>query len=96
VSCDHKVGEDNGVGGTHGVGEEADVEGGSQQICVAEVTCVVWPRAVLLNGGCFDTRRLLTDSRRTCGTSTFDETTRLLEAAVRAWVSVGGFGLVCA
>jgi hypothetical protein len=29
------------VGGAHGVGEKADVGGGGQQTCVAEVTSVV-------------------------------------------------------
>jgi hypothetical protein len=38
VSCNHEVGEDASVGGTHGVGEEADVEGAGQQTCVAVVT----------------------------------------------------------
>ena len=36
----HEDGEEAGVGGAHGVGVEADVGGGGQQICVAEVTCV--------------------------------------------------------
>ena len=40
LSCDHEVGKDAGVEGAHGVGEEADVGGGGQQTCVAEVTCV--------------------------------------------------------
>ena len=58
LSCDHEVGKDAGVEGAHGVGEEADVGCGGQQTCVAEVTCVVWRRAVLLSGGCFGARRL--------------------------------------
>ena len=41
ASCAHEDGEEAGVGGTHEVGEEVDVGGGGQQICVAEVTCVV-------------------------------------------------------
>jgi hypothetical protein len=28
LSCDHEVGEDAGMEGVHGVGEEADVGGG--------------------------------------------------------------------
>jgi hypothetical protein len=58
VSCDHEVGDDAGVGGAHGVGEEADVGGGGQQICVAEVTCVVWRRVIPLSGDYFGARRL--------------------------------------
>jgi hypothetical protein len=42
ANYDHKDGEEAGVGGAHGVGVEADVGGGGQQICVAEVTCVEW------------------------------------------------------
>ena len=53
ASCAHEDGEETGVGGTHKVGEEAGVRGGGQQICVAEVTCVVWRRAVLHSDGCF-------------------------------------------
>ena len=34
----HEVGEEVGVGGTHGVGDEADMGGGGQQICIAKVT----------------------------------------------------------
>ena len=69
VSCDHEVGEDADVGGAHGVGEEADVGGGAQQICVAEVTCVVWRRAVLLSGDCFGARRLYDwQPEAVCGT----------------------------
>ena len=37
TSCDHKVGEPD-MGGTHGVGDEADMGGGGQQICIAKVT----------------------------------------------------------
>jgi hypothetical protein len=32
VSCDHEVDKVAGVEGAHGVGEEADVGGGDQQI----------------------------------------------------------------
>jgi hypothetical protein len=32
------------VGGAHGVGEEANIGGSGQQICVAEVTYVLWWR----------------------------------------------------
>lgn len=34
----------------HGVGEEADMGGGSQYICIAEVTYVEWLRVVPLGG----------------------------------------------
>jgi hypothetical protein len=51
VSFDHKVSEDVGVGGAHGVGVEADVGGGDQQTCVAKVTCVAWRQAVPLSNG---------------------------------------------
>ena len=50
---------------------------------------MVWRRAVLLSGGCFDARRLCV--WHLC----FDETTRLLEA-VRAGFVVDGIGLVSA
>ena len=66
VSCDHEVGENADVGGAHGVGEEADVGGGGQQTRVAEVTYMVWQLAVPLSDGCFNARRLLTESRRAC------------------------------
>jgi hypothetical protein len=73
------------MGGTHGVGEEADVGGAGQKTCVAVVTYVVWQRAVPLSGGCFGARRLLTGSQRArVALSTFNDTARLLEAAVRA------------
>jgi len=52
ASCDNKVGEEDGVGGAHEVGNDASMGGGGQQICVAEVTCVVWRRVVVL-GSCF-------------------------------------------
>jgi hypothetical protein len=61
-----EVGEEAGVGGAHGVGEEADVGGGGQQICIAEVTYVVWRRAVPLSGGCFGTRRLFDGNWKAC------------------------------
>ena len=35
VSCNHEDGMDAGMGGDHGVGEETDVGGGAQQICIA-------------------------------------------------------------
>jgi hypothetical protein len=41
-----QVGEEVGVGGRHRVGDEADVGGGGQHICVTEVTYVVWRQAV--------------------------------------------------
>jgi hypothetical protein len=41
ASCAHEDGEVAIVGGTHEVGEEAGVGGDGQQLCVAEVTCVV-------------------------------------------------------
>ena len=73
------------MAGAHRVGDVADAGGGGQQICIAEVTCVVWRRVVPLSGGRFGTRRLsdwqLEDP---CGTSIFDEAARLLEAAVYA------------
>ena len=53
ASCDHEVGEEAGVGGAHEVGDDAGVGGGGQQICVAEVTCMVWLWAVPLSGSCF-------------------------------------------
>jgi hypothetical protein len=63
VSCNYEVGEDAGVGGTHGVGEEADVGGAGQQTCVAVVTYVVWQRAVPLRSGYFGAKRFLTGSQ---------------------------------
>lgn len=66
VSCVHEVCKDVGVGGAHGVGEKADVGGGGQQTCVAEVTSVVCWGMVPLNGGCFGARRLLTGTQRAC------------------------------
>ena len=53
----HEVGEEAGVGGAHEVGDDAGVGGGGQQICVAEVTCVVWRRVVPLSGGRSGVRR---------------------------------------
>jgi hypothetical protein len=41
-----QVGEEAGVGGRHGVGDEADMGGGGQHICVTEVTYVVWWQVV--------------------------------------------------
>ena len=40
ASCDREDGEEASVGGAHGVGMEASVGGGGQQICAAEVTYV--------------------------------------------------------
>ena len=84
ASCAHEDGKEAGVGGTHEVGEEVGVGGGGQQ-CVAEVTCVIWRRVVPLSGGRSSVRRfsdwLLEDP---CGTSTFDEATRLLETTMYA------------
>ena len=50
ASYDHEVGDLATVGGTQGVGDETDVGGGGQQICVAKV---IWHRAVPLSAGCF-------------------------------------------
>ena len=67
------------MGGTYEVGEEASVGGGGQQICVAELTCVVGRRVVPLIGGCSGVRKFCDwQLEDPCGTSTFDEAARLL------------------
>ena len=44
ASCAHEDGEEAGVDDTHEVGEEADMGGGGQQTCIAEVTYAQhWP-----------------------------------------------------
>jgi hypothetical protein len=46
VHCAHEDGKEAIMGGTHEIGEEAVVGGDGHQICIAEVTCVVWRRVV--------------------------------------------------
>jgi hypothetical protein len=53
ASYDHEVGEEARVRAAQGVDDESDVGGGGRQICVAEVVCVVWHRAIPLSAGCF-------------------------------------------
>jgi hypothetical protein len=80
LNCDHEVGEDVGVEGAHGIGEEADVGGGGQQTCVAEVTCVEASDRQVEDvcGTCTSMRQVI----RSCG--------------VRAWILAGEVSLVCA
>jgi hypothetical protein len=64
--------------------------------CVAEVTCMVWLWAVLFSGGCFGARRHSDwQPKGVCDNSIFDETATG-SYGMRAWISVGGVGLVCA
>jgi hypothetical protein len=83
ASCTHEDGEEVGVGGTHEVGEEAGVGGGGQQICIVEVTCVVWRWVVPLSDGRSSVRRFSNRQLEDpCGTSTFDEATRSMKTTV--------------